>query len=191
MVTISVNTGPTQSCADCFGLVPPIAFVLGGGGSLGASQVGMLKALREVGIFPDLVVGTSVGSLNGALLASDPEHAPERLDAMWRGLSRRDVLPGRIWAVARNWRRTRNSLYSNSGLAKIIDSTLGSDVLIESLMLPFAAVALDIESARPACFDSGSVRDSLLASSAIRLIDPPPGACSSTPLTPAVDCCSN
>ncbi|HYO20436.1 MAG TPA: patatin-like phospholipase family protein, partial [Dermatophilaceae bacterium] len=53
----------------------PVAFVLGGGGSLGAVQVGMLQALAERGVSPDLVVGTSVGSLNGAVLAMDPKGA--------------------------------------------------------------------------------------------------------------------
>src|SRR5579872_4608660 len=53
-------------------LVKPVAFVLGGGGSLGAMQVGMLEALVEHAIVPDLVVGTSVGAINGAILAADP-----------------------------------------------------------------------------------------------------------------------
>ena len=51
---------------------PATAFVLGGGGDLGAHQVGMLGALIEVGITPDLVVGTSIGSINGAMIGADP-----------------------------------------------------------------------------------------------------------------------
>ena len=51
------------------------AFVLGGGGVLGAVEVGMLRALLERQIVPDLVVGTSVGALNGALVARQPELA--------------------------------------------------------------------------------------------------------------------
>ena len=50
----------------------PIGYVLGGGASLGAIQVGMLQALSEHDVVPDLVAGTSVGSLNGAALARDP-----------------------------------------------------------------------------------------------------------------------
>ena len=61
-----------------------VAFVLGGGGVLGATQVGMLRALLEAGRRPDLVVGTSVGALNGAALAADP--SPGR-----RGRGGRDV----------------------------------------------------------------------------------------------------
>ena len=48
------------------------AFVLGGGGVLGATQVGMLQALLAADITPDLVVGTSIGSVNGAFVAADP-----------------------------------------------------------------------------------------------------------------------
>ncbi len=51
------------------------AFVLGGGGLLGAVEVGMLRALLEAGIEPDVILGTSVGALNGALVAADPAPA--------------------------------------------------------------------------------------------------------------------
>ena len=62
----AVATTPLHPVADEEGTT---AFVLGGGGSLGAVQVGMLRALLELGIRPDFVVGTSIGSLNGAYLA--------------------------------------------------------------------------------------------------------------------------
>ena len=52
-------------------LQKPVAFVLGGGGSLGALQVGMLNAMAEHGVVPDLVVGTLVGALNGAIVAAE------------------------------------------------------------------------------------------------------------------------
>src|SRR5262245_34344454 len=61
------------------------AFVLGGGGVLGAHEVGMLRALSEAGIAPDVVVGTSVGAINGAFVAADPAVAAERLYWMWQG----------------------------------------------------------------------------------------------------------
>ena len=60
------------------------AFVLGGGGLLGAHEVGMLRAVTEAGIQPDLVVGTSVGAINGAFLAADPPGAAARLNASRR-----------------------------------------------------------------------------------------------------------
>ena len=54
------------------------AFVLSGGASLGAIQVGMLRALYERGIAPDLIVGTSAGALNGAFIASRPADGRDR-----------------------------------------------------------------------------------------------------------------
>ena len=54
------------------------AFVLGGGGLLGAHEVGMLRALSAAGIRPDLIVGTSIGAVNGAFVAADPDGAAER-----------------------------------------------------------------------------------------------------------------
>ena len=61
------------------------AFVLGGGGLLGAHEVGMLRALADAGVRPDLVVGTSIGALNGVLVAADPAEAADRLARMWQG----------------------------------------------------------------------------------------------------------
>ncbi|MGO9784676.1 MAG: patatin-like phospholipase family protein, partial [Streptosporangiaceae bacterium] len=61
------------------------AFVLGGGGVLGAHEVGMLQALAEAGIRPDIVVGTSVGAINGAFVAADPVGAAGRLSELWKG----------------------------------------------------------------------------------------------------------
>ena len=61
------------------------AFVLGGGGVLGAHEVGMLRALSEAGIAPDVVVGTSVGAINGAFVAADPVGAAARLGQLWQG----------------------------------------------------------------------------------------------------------
>jgi NTE family protein len=71
------------------------AFVLSGGGSLGAVQVGMLQELAARGIRPDLLVGTSAGALNAAYVAghgAEPA-ALDRLAAIWRALRRRDVFP--------------------------------------------------------------------------------------------------
>jgi hypothetical protein len=70
------------------------AFVFAGGGSLGAIQVGMLKALVARGFTADFVVGSSVGAINAAHFAGDPTPAGvARLEALWRGLRRADVFP--------------------------------------------------------------------------------------------------
>src|SRR5262245_11202694 len=73
--------------------VVAVAFVLSGGASLGAVEVGMLCALEERGIRPDVIVGTSVGAVNGAWLAGHPETPVSELADVWRGLHRADVFP--------------------------------------------------------------------------------------------------
>src|SRR5262249_61337501 len=76
---------------------PKTAFVLSGGASLGAVQVGMVRALYERGIEADLIVGTSVGSINGGFLASRPQRprTAEELGEVWRGGGPRDSFPPR------------------------------------------------------------------------------------------------
>ncbi len=70
------------------------AFVLAGGGRLGAVEVGMLETLVGQGISADLVVGSSVGAINAAYFASRPDAEGVRsLGRIWRGLRRRDVFP--------------------------------------------------------------------------------------------------
>jgi NTE family protein len=78
------------------------AFVLSGGGSLGAMQVGMLRSLLRNGIHPDRIYGTSIGSLNGGALALDPTpEGVERLAAMWHDISQHDVFPLDLGQVSR------------------------------------------------------------------------------------------
>jgi len=62
-----------------------VALVLQGGGALGAYQVGVYQALHEAGVEPDWVIGTSIGAINGAIIAGNPpERRLERLDEFWR-----------------------------------------------------------------------------------------------------------
>src|SRR6266566_1479383 len=85
----------STSTADPVACEPRTAFVLAGGAALGAMQAGMVHALYERGIAPDLLIGTSAGALNAAFLASRPPTVAtaEQLAALWRGLRRTDVLP--------------------------------------------------------------------------------------------------
>src|SRR3954466_9317814 len=70
------------------------AFVFAGGGSFGAIQVGMLHSLATHGISADMVVGSSVGALNGAFYAGDPTlDGVKRLGTIWRGLTRHVLFP--------------------------------------------------------------------------------------------------
>ena len=90
------------------------AFVLSGGGNLGAAQVGALASLVDRGIKPDMIVGCSVGALNAALLAREVSvERVEELAAVWRSLTRSDIYPGtRLGAL---WRfiSGKDSLYDN------------------------------------------------------------------------------
>jgi len=63
------------------------ALILQGGGALGAFECGVVKALEEAGIFPDIVAGVSIGALNGAVIAGNPGHATEALESFWEDLS--------------------------------------------------------------------------------------------------------
>ena len=71
----------------------PVAFVLGGGGNLGAVQVGMLRALVEHDIAPDVIVGCSVGAVNGVAFAQDPSLVGvAKLEQLWRALDGREIM---------------------------------------------------------------------------------------------------
>jgi NTE family protein len=155
------------------GLPRPVGYVLGGGGSLGAVQVGMLRALGEHDIAPDLVTGTSVGSLNGAVIAQDPGGAVDRLGETWAKMTRERVFPGSLLAQARTLQQTRTHLFPATGLAAVIADFIGTDITFADLRLPFAAVATDVATARPHVLHDGPVLPALLASAAIPGIFPP------------------
>jgi NTE family protein len=151
----------------------PVGFVLGGGGSLGAGQVGMLRALREREIRPDLVVGTSVGSVNGALLALNPDEAPARLAGIWHRMTRARVFPGGPIAQLRTLRQHRNHLFPNTGLAEILRTELAGVDNFANLQLPFGTVAVDAVTGEAVLMTSGPLTPAILASSAIPGIYPP------------------
>ncbi|MFI7123341.1 patatin-like phospholipase family protein [Amycolatopsis sp. NPDC049868] len=153
-------------------LPQPIGFVLGGGGSLGAMQVGMLRALTEAGVAPDLVVGTSVGSLNAAVLALGGESS-DRLDRIWSRMTRHEAFPGGVLSQVRTLRHSKTNLFPNTGLAAIVDEHIGEGVRFEDLALPLGVVATDVDTAEPLLIRSGPVLAPLLASCAIPGIYPP------------------
>ena len=154
------------------GLPRPVGYVLGGGGSLGAVQVGMLQALGEHDIAPDIVAGTSVGSLNGAVVALDPVSAANRLSHAWAKITRERVFPGGLLAQARHLQHTKTHLFPATGLAAVIAEFTGPGATFEDLALPFAAVAMDIATARPHVMRDGPLLPALLASAAIPGIFP-------------------
>lgn len=158
---------------DLSNLPRPVGYVLGGGGSLGAIQVGMLQALGENDVAPDLVAGTSVGSLNGAVVAFDPKGAANHLSHLWGRMTRSMVFPGGLLAQARTLQRTKTHLFPNSGLASVITDFMGDNSTFADLALPFAAVTMDIATARPHVVRDGPLLPALLASTAIPGLFPP------------------
>jgi NTE family protein len=133
----------------------------------------MLEALTQSRLTPDLVIGTSVGSLNGAVVALDPEGASNRLSHAWAHITRAQVFPGGLLAQARTLERTKTHLFPNTGLATIIGAFLGGTSRFDSLSLPFAAVTTDIDTASPYVITEGVLLPALLASAAIPGIFPP------------------
>ncbi len=148
------------------------AFVLGGGGLLGAHEVGMLRALAEADVKPDLVVGTSIGALNGVLVAADPDGAADRLSRMWQGEELRLAFSEKLWGRAARLVRSGTHLHSFESLRILLARALpGSD--FADLKLPFQCVAASIEDASARWFSSGPVVPAVMASCAVPGLLPP------------------
>jgi NTE family protein len=151
------------------------AFVLGGGGVLGAVEVGMLRALFEREINPDLILGTSVGALNGAVVARDPSPAAlDRLTELWRSTSEggHEVYGDRRLRTVRRAVSTGTHIYSAGPLKKRLALELGH-VTFEELPIRFQVCAASIERAAEHWFDSGPVVDAVMASAAVPGLLPP------------------
>ncbi|MET8045756.1 patatin-like phospholipase family protein [Micromonospora sp. NPDC005215] len=151
----------------------PVAFVLGGGGVLGAVEVGMLRALFRAGIQPDMVLGTSIGAVNGALVAADPSEAvTDRLVRLWASPEASEVYGD---SVARQLRRfaARTHLHSPRPLRRLLETELGVDTTFADLRVPFRCCAAHIERAAEHWFDSGPVVPAVLASASVPGLLPP------------------
>ena len=143
------------------------AFVLGGGGILGATQVGMLRALLDRGIRPDLVLGTSIGSVNGAFVAADPTPASaDRLAKVWRKVSEEGDFLENPFRQAARAAKYRTHFMSTRPLQRLIDENLGVG-RIEDLVVPFQCVAAHIESSKARWFSTGPITPAILASCAV------------------------
>jgi len=149
------------------------AFVLGGGGALGAYEVGMLKALFAAGIRPQMVLGTSVGAINGAAVAAEPSPAAvSHLIDLWTGLGRAGVFSGSLMSRLTTAVRSRTHLYTPAPLLELLHTHLPV-ARIEELAVPFQCVAAGIEQAAEHWFTSGPLVEAVLASSAVPGLLPP------------------
>ena len=152
---------------------PWTAFVLSGGGNQGVSQVGMLRALLERGILPDVVIGTSAGALNGAAIATSPTlEKVDQLERLWVALDGEAVFPGgafkRVWNVLRR----DDHLITNRGLEEVIASSKPAATFAE-MKVPLRVIAADLITGAEHVIVSGPVAPALLASAALPGIFPP------------------
>lgn len=156
-----------------FDPAPLTAFVLAGGGSFGAAQAGMLLALAEAGIVPDLIFGTSVGALNGAFFAEGGDvEAAVRLREIWFRLRRRDVFPVQLRPLMAGITRRRDGVFSAERLITFINTNLPYRVL-EDAPIPMFAMATDLGTGSAIAISSGDAGVALAASAAIPGVFPP------------------
>src|SRR4051812_5680621 len=148
------------------------AFVLSGGASLGAVQVGMLLALAEEDVRPDLIVGTSVGAVNGAWIAANPDREGiASLAELWRSLTRAGVFPTRLLTGLLGFLGRQGNLVPDSALRHLIDEHLRFRRL-EDAPIPFHLVATDVLSGEDVRLSRGDGFDAILASAAIPAVFP-------------------
>lgn len=172
------------------------AWVLRGGASFGAAQVGMARALIEAGHHPDLLYGTSAGALNAAWLAADPTlEGTSALASLWTTVRRRDVFPLRPDLVLAGLAGLKDSMFSSGALTKWLRSTAALRRLDDGV-LPLTVVASDLETGEEVLLQSGPAVPALVASSAMPGVFPPVrigdrwlvdgSVASDTPIGPAV-----
>ncbi|GMA36972.1 patatin-like phospholipase family protein [Demequina litorisediminis] len=151
-----------------------VGFVLGGGGVRGAVEVGMLRALFDAGVAPDLIVGTSIGALNGAAVAHDPTPGViETLEKAWNAPTA-SAIYGEWWPRRlRRLAKSRTHLSNPAPLRDMIVDLVGQDATFEDLAVPLAVCAASIERAAETWFDAGPVVDAVLASASVPAALPP------------------
>lgn len=149
------------------------AFVLSGGASLGAVQVGMACALATAGITPDLYVGTSVGAINSAWLAGHPGvDGADDLADVWRSVRRADVFPVHPLAGLLGLGGRRAALIEPGQLRRLLSAHLTFDRL-EDAPVPVHVVAANVLTASDVLLSTGSALDAVAASAAIPGVLPP------------------
>ena len=133
----------------------------------------MLRALAERHIRPDIIVGCSVGAINGVGYASDPSRrGVRRLEELWAQVPSFDIMPATWVPSPVQLARKGASMHSNDGLRRLIEHGLTFRTF-EELLLPFQCVATDIDTAQEVWFEQGDLADAILASSALPTVFPP------------------
>ncbi len=143
------------------------AFVLSGGGNRGAVQVGMLRALVEAGVEPDLLVGTSIGAINGAAFAALPTIEGVYLAAdVWRRIAASDVFPRRRFHGTWRFLERRPGVFSMDGLRSLVAGYLRFERL-EDAPVPLLLVATRLDDGKEEWMTEGPALDAIMASAAL------------------------
>jgi NTE family protein len=149
------------------------AFVLSGGGNLGALQVGMMHALVEKGLRPGMIVGTSVGAINGAFFAGRPDlPGIAEIARLWSSLRRKDVLGVDLGSLVGGFRGRPRHLFDSSSIRRILESFLSFSRLVDA-PIPLTVVATALGTGEAVVLNSGDAAMALLASSAVPRLLPP------------------
>ena len=196
-MTIAALDRP-RSLATTGASSPRTAFVLSGGASLGALQVGMLEALYEQGITADFLVGASVGALNAAFVASRPQspQTARKLGRVWRDLQRQDIFPVSMGAMVRGACGRCDHLVPDRELRRLIRRHIEFEDLGEA-SIPLHLLAFDVIEGRELLLSEGPAVDAVAASASIPGIFPPVaigkrrlidgGVVNNTPISHAVE----
>jgi len=146
---------------------PRTAFVLSGGGNQGVSQVGMLRALFERDIVPDVVIGTSAGAMNGAAVCYAPNlTGVAQLAAVWEQLRSDHVFPGGKFHRAWNVVRRGTHLFESGGLEAVIHHSTPARSFAD-LEIPLRVIATDLDTGEEVVLARGPLKPALLASTAL------------------------
>lgn len=149
------------------------AFVLAGGGTRGAVQVGMLAELVDRGIRADRVYGASVGAVNAGVYSAEPTvDGMKKLEDVWVNLRPDDIFPKTRVHGPWMFFQQRQSVYTNSGLRKVLESGISVD-RIEDAVIPLEVVTTSLVDGRERWISTGPIVDAVLASAAIPGIFPP------------------
>jgi NTE family protein len=131
-----------------------------------------MRALIEAGIIPDMLIGSSVGALNAAAIASDPTPAGiARLEQVWVALRGEDLFPGTRVQRALQIVRKSDHLYSNDGIRALVDEI--PVTLFEEMQRPLSIVTANLRTGAEHIFESGPIEPALLATTALPGIFPP------------------
>ncbi len=175
-----------------------VAFVLSGGSSLGASQAGMLQALYERDIRPEFLVGTSVGAINAAFIASRPQtvETAVTLQEIWRRLNRGDVFPANPVRAGLGFLGLRDHAVSVGALRRLIERHVQFELLKEA-PIELHVVASDAITGDEVLLSAGSAVQAVLASAAVPGVFPPVswgskllvdgGVANNTPISHAIE----